>query len=62
MKAKLVPLGKGKHAAELYGIRGLKPTRYAFKGKVKHKGRIMEQRLGFRGNKVVEVGFIKPKK
>lgn len=41
-----------------YYIHRGSPTRYRFHGTVKHRGRLMRQRLGFRGNKVVEVSFI----
>lgn len=50
--------GKGS-AREVYRInKHTKPTRFRFKGIVKHKGKKMRQRLGFRGDKVVEIGFV----
>jgi len=58
MEFQKVKRGKGP-ATEVYRLqKSLKPQRFRFKGIVMHKGKIMQQRLGFIGKKVVEIGFV----
>jgi hypothetical protein len=46
-------------ATEVFHIRRIKPRRWTYaKGKVMHRGKMMNQRLGWRGNKVVEVAYV----
>jgi hypothetical protein len=45
-------------AVEVFRARGLKPTKFAYRGIVKYKGKKMQQRLGFRRNQVVEVAYV----
>jgi hypothetical protein len=49
-------------ATEVFGIKKGYATRYRFHGIVHHHGKKMRQRLGYRGNKVVEVAFVPYKK
>ena len=43
--------------------KGAVPTRYRYHpGTVMHKGRKVRMRLGFKGNKVTEVAFVRPRK
>ena len=52
-----------KIASEVKYLSKERPTRYRYKeGLVEHKGKLYEERLGFRGNKVVEVALVKPKR
>ena len=53
---------KGSPAVEVYRVRSMKPTRWAYHGMVNHKGHKMQQRLGYNRNKVVEVAFVPVKK
>lgn len=51
------------HGAEIVKLSRKNPTRYRFRpGLIKHKGKMMEERLGFVGGKkhgkVVEIAFI----
>lgn len=52
----------GRHrikGTQSYKIHRPSPTRYRYtRGTVVHRGRRMKQRLGFSGNKVVEVSFV----
>lgn len=59
-RRKLPKVKPGRGAAvEVFRARGEKPTRFRFKGVVMHKGKKMQQRLGFRGKtKVVEVAYV----
>jgi hypothetical protein len=41
-----------------YKIAPGRPTRFRFHGVVKRNGKLVRQRLGFNGSKVVEVSFI----
>jgi hypothetical protein len=61
MRKKFHRLPKGKGAAiEVYGSGTRKTaTRYRFEPKpVMHHGKLMHERLGFRGHKVVEAAFV----
>ena len=61
LKLHRVKTGKGS-TVEVFKVKGTEPTRYRFKHElVMHKGKEMEERLGFRGHKVVEIAFV-PKK
>lgn len=54
-----MPYGKHRiRGTKSYHVSRGPATRYRFHGVVKHHGKFMRQRLGFRGNKVVEVSFI----
>lgn len=53
-----VARGRGP-ARDVYRLGNSKPTRFRFHGVVNHKGKLMRQRLGFRGpKKVVEVAYV----
>jgi len=57
-----IPIGKGA-SVENYGLGKHLATRYRYERKpVMHKGKLMQERLGFRGKEVVEVGFVPVKK
>lgn len=50
--------GKGP-AIEVFRVPGEKPTRFRYEPKpVHHKGKLIHERLGFKGNKVIEVAFV----
>ena len=53
---------RGAHAVDRHKISRGKATRYRFAGSVMHRGRLRRQRLGFRGNKVVEIGYFYERK
>lgn len=49
---------RGAHAVDRHVFAGGKPNRFRFAGTVKHRGRLVKQRLGFRGpSRVVEVAY-----
>jgi hypothetical protein len=63
MKMKRVARGRGP-AYEVYRLsKRIAPTRFAYSpGLKRHNGKLVRERLGFKGNKVVEIGFVMPKK
>lgn len=62
---KMVHVARGRGpATDVYRVSRSSPdpTRFRFHGTVEHHGKMMQQRLGFRGSKVVEVAYVPIKK
>jgi hypothetical protein len=59
-KARLTEVKPGKGpAVDVYRQRGEKPVRFRYgKSAVMHEGKLMRQRYGFKGKKLVEIGFV----